>query len=96
MVAARKDVELADFVRFLSLNSEEAAQFFNFVDHALLICDSSRAEPRERYGYSDDFGLLAEHAEAKSGRSAEIFSSGIEGNIRRRCSHKKASSSSSC
>lgn len=81
IVSATGKMEQADFVRLLATRSEEAAQFLNFVDHALLIRDPSKSEPCQHYEYTDDFVVLAEQAQEKGSPWMETFLSGIEGNI---------------
>ena len=72
----------ADFVRMLAENSGEAAQFFNYMEHGLLIKNSYRRVPCARYDYTDDFGELAEQMRAKGEPWLETFINGVDRTVR--------------
>lgn len=79
LVATRDpDMPHADFIRLLASQSGEAAQFFNYIDHALLIKNSANHTPCNRYEYTDDFELLGGQIENKGVPWLETFLPGVE------------------
>lgn len=79
LVAARDpDMPHADFIRLIAGHSGAAAQFLNYVDHALLIKNSANNTPCNRYEYTDDFGLLTEQVKNKGEPWLETFLPGVE------------------
>lgn len=78
LVAERGDLDQASFVHGLAHTSGEAAQFFNYLDHALLIKDAYREEAIKRYEYADDFAAVGALLEAKDEPWLETFINGVE------------------